>query len=107
RSKESHRSYIPLQIGLGNESSDQFPDAPIRYYFHDEIDEAELLKRMEAADRHLQSIPPEHLSAQNGPAEYGFFWDTKTQQWRGCIYGYPEPAYGEFWLPFKGWDPEK
>lgn len=100
---QRHRGdHIPLQIGLGGESRNDYPDAPIRYCFHDRIDGDELLKRMIAANEHLQSIPPKHLSGLIGPTEYSFFWDTETQQWRGCIYGGLEPAYGEFWIPFKG-----
>jgi hypothetical protein len=99
RSKESDRGYIPLKIALGETSSGPYPHTPVRYYFHGKLDEAELLIRLKAADEHVRTIPPEFFSGLGGPPENGFFWDEEEGRWRGTIWRYPDPCFGEFWLP--------
>lgn len=78
--------HISVAIQFGDESDEEFPDTPIRYYFYHQIDDEELVKRLKAADKHLKSLPRELFSERSAPVEYGFFWDRETQQWRGCVW---------------------
>lgn len=91
--------YIGVSIEFGDASDEEFPDTPIRYYFYRQVDDQELMKRLKAADQHLSSLPPELLSERAAPVEYGFFWDRKTQRWRGCVWRQDNELYGEDWLP--------
>lgn len=102
KSKNSERHYIPARIVLG-----EGPEAPVRYYFHGHPSPQELLIRLEAADAHIKSIPPEMFVGSGGPSENGFFWDDETRAWRGTVWRYPEPPFGVFWLPPNLWVEEE
>lgn len=85
------RKYSPLCIELGQ----------ARFHFHQPLSEDELLKRIRKADELVKSLPPEAYDGRpQGPMEYGFFWDTETEQWRGELW----QLYGKYWFPPRFWE---
>ena len=99
RSKESGRQYVPLHIVLGEASDNAQSGTPVRYFFHGDIDDVELLKRLIAADKHIRTIPRELFSGIGGPPECSFYWDEQEERWRGQVFRYPEEPWGEYWFP--------
>ncbi len=98
--KETGRRYVPVCIEFGISDS----EGPVRYCFHGEIDEEELLLRLRAAQEHIQTLPPELFAVASGPLVNGFFWDEAAGRWRGQVSGLDQIVYGEFWLPDDLWD---
>jgi hypothetical protein len=104
KSKVQDRIYIPLLFEFGEESTDAYPTASVRYFFYGRMDEEELLRRLQVADEHINSLPEELFSGSGGPTENGFYWDKQQGLWRGNVWRYPEPSFGEFWLAPGRWD---
>lgn len=106
KNKETGRKYFPLRIKLGSDPvTGQYPNTPVRYQFHGRIDADELLLRLEAADKHVRTLPEQLFSGPGGPPEIAFFWDKDQQRWRGSVWlgGYDD-LYGEDWLPSNLWE---
>lgn len=95
QSKASGRRYAPVLIELGTGDRPN----PVRYFFHGDIDAGELLHRLQAADEHVRTLPPELFSGPAGPPENAFYWDVEEDRWRGGVFRYPDEPYGEYWMP--------
>lgn len=74
----SGRRYVPMRVELDR----------VRFYFHEQLDDEELVARLKAAQEFAASLPEEAFEGRAGPGEYGLFWDRKLKAWRGGIYEY-------------------
>jgi len=72
------RRYVPMRVELGR----------VRFYFHEQLDDEELVTRLKAAQDFVASLPEVAFEGLGGPGEYGLFWDRKLKSWRGGIHGY-------------------
>lgn len=60
----------------------------MRFYFHEQIDDEELIARLSAAQNLVASLAQGAFDGHAGPGEYGFFWDRADEKWKGGIYQY-------------------
>lgn len=74
------RRYVPLRVEIGR----------VRFYFHEQLNDEELVERLRAAQEFAASLPEEAFEGQGGPGEYGYFWDRSAKAWKGGIYGYSD-----------------
>lgn len=90
RSKQnpSGRRYLPMRVELGR----------VRFYFHDDVTEEELVGRLRAAHEFAASLPEAAFEGEPGPGEYGLYWDKKTNSWKGSIYGLREGFCRPSWM---------
>jgi hypothetical protein len=85
RESPSGRRYVPLRVEIGR----------VRFYFHEQINDQELVTRLRAAQDLVAALPERAFEGQSGPGEYGFFWDRNEEKWKGGIYQYSN----EYCLP--------
>jgi len=96
RSPDSGRRYIPCGLEVG-----AAPEHPsVRFYFHGQRSPEELAQQLREAARVIEALLVEILSASPGPQEYGYFWDSQSQEWRGRLYALENPETTEtMWWP--------
>ena len=85
RKNKLGRHFVPFRIELG----------AVRFFFHEQLSDDEVLERLRAALKLVQSLPDEAFQGPGGPGEAGLWWDRSRQGWRGAIGTWG----GEFCMP--------
>lgn len=93
RQNRHGRRFIPFRLELGG----------VRFYFHERLTDDTMQDRLRAAQVLIDSLPSEAFEGQPGPGEYGFFWDSGSNTWKGSIFGHPQYGSG-ICIPENLWD---
>ncbi|MEA2583655.1 MAG: hypothetical protein QOF33_1740 [Thermomicrobiales bacterium] len=74
------RRFVPFTLSFGT----------VRFLFHEQLGEDEMLERIKAASELLKSLPEEAFELERipGGGGEGLYWDKKSKQWLGVIGGW-------------------
>lgn len=73
---------FPVRVEFGTVPANR----SVRFYFHGDPSEEDILWMWRSAQLILQSFPPEAFQELGGPPIVGYFWDFSSGQWRGSNY---------------------
>jgi len=79
------RHFVPFELRLGS----------VQFYFHESLDEDEILERIRAAVELVRSLPDEAFEGPGRESGHGLWWDRCRREWRGYIGTWG----GEFCIP--------
>lgn len=85
RKNKRGRHFVPFELRLGS----------VQFYFHESLDEDEILERIRAAVELVRSLPDEAFEGPGRESGRGLWWDRSRREWRGYIGTWG----GEFCIP--------